>query len=60
VQRDDYTTVDLGDDALQPVEVKLAWFRAGGAVVAVEVADRGGEDVDVCGEEVCDVGGGRV
>jgi hypothetical protein len=60
VQRYEHATVDLCDYALQPVEVELAWFRAGGTVVAVEVANGGGEDVDFCAEEVCYVGGGGV
>jgi hypothetical protein len=52
VQRDYDAPGDLGVDGLEAVEVQLARRGAGGPVVAVDVADGGGEDVDVCCEEV--------
>jgi hypothetical protein len=55
VQRDNHAAVDLFVYRFQAVEMQLARFGACGTVVAMYVADRGGEDIDISSQKIINI-----
>lgn len=55
MQRNKHTLVDLFTDSLESVEMDLSFGRTRWPIVAVDIANRGGKNVDTSGDEIIDV-----
>ena len=58
MQRNKHTLLDLLVNGLETLEMNLPLRGPRRPIVAVYIADRGGEDVDSRGDELVDVFGG--